>query len=145
MPVRIGGIPQTVMRVALMMGVASALGVVVGAELVPYADRHLIKGRARRDSAALSISRSSHFPSAKRRSTWNRTSAVPMSRLAECAIFRRRLEAPPGFEPGMEVLQQGQDVYLVDSSCFLVGVTPPFSLVVGRYCSQVVPSFRGLA
>jgi uncharacterized membrane protein YfcA len=31
------------MRVALVMGVASALGVVVGAELVPYADRQLIK------------------------------------------------------------------------------------------------------
>ena len=40
---RIGGIPQTVMRVALVMGVASALGVVVGTELVPCADRHLIK------------------------------------------------------------------------------------------------------
>ena len=31
------------MRVALVMGVASALGVVVGTELVPCADRHLIK------------------------------------------------------------------------------------------------------
>jgi hypothetical protein len=49
------------------------------------------------------------------------------------------LEAPPGFEPGMEVFRQGRDAYLVDSSCFLVGPTTPFSPVFGRNCSQVVP------
>jgi uncharacterized membrane protein YfcA len=38
-----GGIPNTVVRVAVLMGVASALGVLVGAALVPYADRHIIK------------------------------------------------------------------------------------------------------
>jgi hypothetical protein len=37
--------------------------------------------------------------------------------------------------------RQGRFVYLVDSSCFLVGPTPPFSLVFGRYCSQVVPTY----
>jgi uncharacterized membrane protein YfcA len=40
---RLGGIPNTVIRLALIMGVASALGVLVGAALVPYADRHMTK------------------------------------------------------------------------------------------------------
>lgn len=52
------------------------------------------------------------------------------------------LEAPPGCEPGIEVLQTGPNAYLVDSSCFLVGPVPPFSLVFGRYCSQIVPTLR---
>jgi uncharacterized protein len=40
---RMGGIPNAVVRVAVLMGVASALGVLVGAALVPYANRHIIK------------------------------------------------------------------------------------------------------
>jgi uncharacterized membrane protein YfcA len=40
---RLGGIPNSVVRVAIVMGLASALGVIVGAALVPYADRHTIK------------------------------------------------------------------------------------------------------
>jgi uncharacterized membrane protein YfcA len=40
---RMGGIPNAVVRIAVLMGVASALGVLVGAALVPYADRHIIK------------------------------------------------------------------------------------------------------
>jgi uncharacterized membrane protein YfcA len=40
---RLGGIPNSVVRVAVLMGIASALGVIVGAALVPYADRHIIK------------------------------------------------------------------------------------------------------
>jgi hypothetical protein len=56
-------------------------------------------------------------------------------------IIKEKLEAPPGFEPGVEVCRQGRDDYLVDSSCFLVGPTPPSCLVFGRNCSQVVPKF----
>jgi uncharacterized membrane protein YfcA len=41
---RLGGIPNSVLPVALLMGVASAAGVLVGAAWVPYADRDLIKG-----------------------------------------------------------------------------------------------------
>jgi hypothetical protein len=40
--------------------------------------------------------------------------------------------------------RQGKNVYLVDSSCFLVGPTPPFSLMFGPDCSQVVPNFRAV-
>jgi len=40
---RIGGILDTVMRVALIMAAGSTAGVLVGAALVPYADRHTIK------------------------------------------------------------------------------------------------------
>jgi uncharacterized membrane protein YfcA len=40
----LGGLPDSVLRVALVMGVASALGVLLGAALIPYADRHVIKG-----------------------------------------------------------------------------------------------------
>jgi uncharacterized membrane protein YfcA len=40
---RLGGIPNSVIRLAVVMGIASAIGVVVGAALVPYADRHVIK------------------------------------------------------------------------------------------------------
>jgi uncharacterized protein len=40
---RIGGIPNSVIRLAIIMGVASAAGVLVGAALIPYADRHVIK------------------------------------------------------------------------------------------------------
>jgi putative Mn2+ efflux pump MntP len=41
---RLGGIPDSVIRVALLMGIASAVGVLVGAALVPYASREVIKG-----------------------------------------------------------------------------------------------------
>ena len=51
--------------------------------------------------------------------------------------WRRR----PDLNRGWRFCRQGRDVYLVDSSCFLVGPTPPFSLVLGSYCSQVVPRF----
>ncbi len=39
----LGGIPNSVIRVAVVMGIASAVGVLLGAALVPYADRHIIK------------------------------------------------------------------------------------------------------
>jgi uncharacterized protein len=41
---RMGGVPNSVLRVALVMGIASAVGVLIGAALVPYADRDTIKG-----------------------------------------------------------------------------------------------------
>jgi uncharacterized membrane protein YfcA len=41
---RLGGIPDSVVRVALGMGIASAVGVLIGATLVPYASREVIKG-----------------------------------------------------------------------------------------------------
>jgi uncharacterized protein len=41
---RLGGIPDSVVRVALVMGIASAVGVLIGAALVPYASREVIKG-----------------------------------------------------------------------------------------------------
>jgi uncharacterized membrane protein YfcA len=41
---RLGGIPNSVARIALVMGVASAAGVLIGAALLPYADRDVIKG-----------------------------------------------------------------------------------------------------
>jgi uncharacterized membrane protein YfcA len=41
---RLGGIPNSVVLVALLMGVGSAVGVFIGAAFLPYADRDLIKG-----------------------------------------------------------------------------------------------------
>ena len=41
---RRGGIPNSSLRVAVLMGVASAVGVLIGAALLPYADRESIKG-----------------------------------------------------------------------------------------------------
>lgn len=41
---RLGGIPNSVVPVALLMGVGSAVGVLIGAALLPYADRDLVKG-----------------------------------------------------------------------------------------------------
>ena len=41
---RTGGIPRSAMRLALLMGIASAVGVLAGAALVPYASREVIKG-----------------------------------------------------------------------------------------------------
>jgi hypothetical protein len=49
--------------------------------------------------------------------------------------WRRR----PDLNRGWRFCRQGRDAYLVDSSCFLVGPTTPFSPVFGRNCSQVVP------
>ena len=57
----------------------------------------------------------------------------------ELENWRRR----PDLNRGWRFCRQGRDVYLVDSSCFLVGPTPPFSLVFGRNCSQVVPNYDG--
>src|SRR5262245_16896609 len=42
------------------------------------------------------------------------------------AIFLTNVEAPPGFEQGWRFCRQGRIVYLVGSSCFLVGPAPPF-------------------
>lgn len=41
---RLGRIPNSALFIAVLMGVASAIGVLVGAALLPYADRDLIKG-----------------------------------------------------------------------------------------------------
>jgi hypothetical protein len=41
---RLGGIPNSVVRVAMIMGIASAVGVLLGAALVPYANREVLKG-----------------------------------------------------------------------------------------------------
>jgi uncharacterized membrane protein YfcA len=41
---KLGGLPNSVIRVALVMGLASAVGVFLGATLVPYANREVIKG-----------------------------------------------------------------------------------------------------
>jgi uncharacterized protein len=40
----LGRLPNTVLRIALLMGAASAVGVLAGAALLPYADRDVIKG-----------------------------------------------------------------------------------------------------
>jgi len=41
---RLGGLPNAAVLIAVIMGVASAIGVVIGAGLLPYANRDLIKG-----------------------------------------------------------------------------------------------------
>jgi len=41
---KLGGIPNGVMGVALWMGIASGVGVLTGAALIPYASRDAIKG-----------------------------------------------------------------------------------------------------
>lgn len=41
---RLGGLPNTALRVGVLMGIASAFGVALGAALLPYANRDLIKG-----------------------------------------------------------------------------------------------------
>ena len=41
---RLGGIPDSVVRISVVMGVASAVGVLVGAALLPYASTSVVKG-----------------------------------------------------------------------------------------------------
>lgn len=41
---RLGGLPNAAVRLAVVTGIASALGVLIGASLVAYADQHVIKG-----------------------------------------------------------------------------------------------------
>jgi uncharacterized membrane protein YfcA len=41
---RLGSLPNAAVLIAVLMGVASAVGVVIGAGFLPYADRDLIKG-----------------------------------------------------------------------------------------------------
>jgi uncharacterized membrane protein YfcA len=41
---RLGSLPNPFLRIGLLMGIASAGGVLIGAALVPYADRNIIKG-----------------------------------------------------------------------------------------------------
>ena len=40
---RLGGLPNTALGAAVLMGIASAIGVLVGTALLPYADRNVIK------------------------------------------------------------------------------------------------------
>ena len=59
------------------------------------------------------------------------------------ADFRKKFwRRHPDLNRGWRSCRQGRDVYLVDSSCFLVGPVPPFVPVFGRYCSQLVPKFE---
>jgi hypothetical protein len=55
----------------------------------------------------------------------------------ELRIWRRR----PDLNRGWRFCRQGWIVYLVDSSCFLVGSVIPLCLALGRYRSQIVPKF----
>jgi uncharacterized membrane protein YfcA len=41
---RSGRIPNAVLKIAVLMGVASAAGVLLGAAFLPYVDRDVIKG-----------------------------------------------------------------------------------------------------
>jgi len=41
---RLGQIPNAVLPIALLMGVSSVLGVLIGAALLPYLDRDMLKG-----------------------------------------------------------------------------------------------------
>ena len=65
--------------------------------------------------------------------TWEQIASVGLCRYGTSdSIFRRILEAPPGFEPGMEFCRFREVLYLVDSSCSLVSGVPRFSVVFGR-------------
>ena len=48
------------------------------------------------------------------------------------------MEAPPGFEPGMEVCRFRRVALLNGWSCFLVRGTIRFCVVFGRFCSRIV-------
>ena len=70
----------------------------------------------------------------------------PPSRVAlrwatSAGIMRGGWRRRPDLNRAWRFCRQGLDVHLVDSSCFLVGPTPPFSRVFGRNCSQIVPKF----
>jgi uncharacterized membrane protein YfcA len=41
---RLGNLPNSAVRIALLIGIASAAGVLIGAALLPYANREAIKG-----------------------------------------------------------------------------------------------------
>jgi hypothetical protein len=58
----------------------------------------------------------------------------------DVSLFRKNWRRRPDLNRGWRFCRQGRDVYLVDSSCFLVGPAPSFSPVFGRKCSQVVPN-----
>jgi hypothetical protein len=94
--------------------------------------------RIRRDFARLGSSGSEVGNS------WEQNSAPPKargrgnSRFSE-EFWRRR----PDLNRGWRFCRQGRDAYPVDSSCFLVGPTLSFFLVLGRYCSQIVPESDG--
>jgi len=42
---------------------------------------------------------------------------------------------------GSRFCRQGRNAYLVDSSCFLVGPVPPFSLVFGVIVPKLFPRY----
>ena len=71
----------------------------------------------------------------------SRRTSAPYSIMASLAMTlrlapRRRQD----LNWGWRFCRQGQVLYLVDSSCFLVGLTPQFSPVFGRNCFQIVPT-----
>ena len=48
------------------------------------------------------------------------------------------MEVPPGFEPGIEVLQISRVPFPDGWSCFLVRGASRFYVVFGRTCSRIV-------
>jgi hypothetical protein len=52
-----------------------------------------------------------------------------------------KLEAPPGIEPGMDVLQTKRGSYVVDSCCFLVSGKASFYPAFGRLWIRIGPRF----
>src|SRR5882724_681108 len=56
-------------------------------------------------------------------------------------LFRERLEAPPGFEPGVEVLQAGpKNVKLLTRFAFWSALIPRFTPFLGGSVPTLVPS-----
>jgi hypothetical protein len=74
----------------------------------------------------------------KLQSIW-RPSLAPRTN-KRCRFLKNLWARRPDLNRGWRFCRLGLDVYLVDSSCFLVGPAPRFSPVFGRICSQIVPT-----
>jgi hypothetical protein len=60
-------------------------------------------------------------------------------------LNRGNLEAPPGFEPGMEICRQGQVVDVVTRLAFWLALPSPLTRYSGAICSHTVPRIAKIA
>ena len=78
-------------------------------------------GLPRRSRALSAIARSATAEAAKSGTIWAQSAPIAVPAEGQVSNSRQKLEAPPGFEPGMEVLQ----ISLGCQSCCLVLVSGP--------------------
>jgi hypothetical protein len=100
-----------------------------------FARYNIVSGTDLRDAAArLDVARADH------KNDHSSPSKTRLASLTQQISYKKKVEAPPGFEPGMEVLQTGPAIAKLLAR-FAFWSALRVLLRFGAFCSHVVPTF----